>query len=131
MHYQNKVGGRKDQELNRVMDDVNLKNFPVPFQEQDRLEDLRNLNILDTEPDPEFDRITRLAAFALRAPVAVVTLIDEDRQWFKSCFGLDVTEMPREVAFCAHTILSDELLFLRRSADCFGKWVSPGLGLRC
>ena len=48
----------------------------------------------------------------MRAPVAVVTLVDEDRQWFKSCFGLDVTETPREVAFCAHTIMSDELLIV-------------------
>jgi len=94
------------------MDDVSLRNFPVPFQEQDRLKELQNLDILDSEPDPEFDRITRLAAFAMRAPVAVVTLVDEDRQWFKSCFGLDVTETPREVAFCAHAIMSDELLIV-------------------
>lgn len=92
------------------MDDVSLRKFPVPFQDPDRLAELRNLDILDTAPDPEFDRITRLAAFAMGAPVAVVTLVDEDRQWFKSCFGLDVTETPREIAFCAHTIMSDALL---------------------
>lgn len=105
-------GTSKKKENVFVMDDVSLRNFPIPFQEQDRIEDLLNLDILDTEPEPEFDRITRLAAFAMRAPVAVVTLVDKDRQWFKSCFGLDVTETPRDIAFCAHTIMSDELLIV-------------------
>lgn len=94
------------------MDDVNISKFPIPFQEQERLEELQNLEILDSGPDPEFDRITRLAAFAMRAPISVVSLIDKDRQWFKSCFGLDVAETPRDLAFCAHTIMSDELLII-------------------
>lgn len=94
------------------MDDINFGKFPIPFQEQERLEELKSLNILDSEPDPEFDRFTRLAAYVMHAPVSVMSLIDEDRQWFKSCFGFDATETPRDLAFCAHTIMSDEVMIV-------------------
>lgn len=94
------------------MDDIDIQKYPVPFQEQERIEELKSLNILDSEPDPEFDRFTRLAAYVLDAPVSVVSLIDEDRQWFKSCFGFDASETPRDVAFCAHTIMSDEAMII-------------------
>ena len=79
------------------MDDISIDKYPVPFQEQERLEELRSLDILDSEPDPEFDRFTRLAAYAMHSPVSVVSLIDEDRQWFKSCFGFETPQRPRAI----------------------------------
>ena len=78
--------------------------------EAERLAVLRGYNILDTAPEAVFDRITELAADLFGAPIALVSLVDKDRQWFKSMVGLDVHETPREHAFCAHTILSDEVM---------------------
>jgi phosphoribosyl 1,2-cyclic phosphodiesterase len=83
---------------------------PSPPDETARLETLRALGILDTAPDPRFDRITQLAAEAFQVPIALVSLVDEDRQWFKACVGLSVSETSREVAFCAHAILERDLL---------------------
>jgi PAS domain S-box-containing protein len=65
---------------------------------------LRDHAVLSTPPEDRFDRIVQLAAAYFRAPIALVSLIDEDRQWFKSCVGLTVTETPRELAFCDHAI---------------------------
>ncbi|WP_426039655.1 PAS domain S-box protein [Brevundimonas sp. DC300-4] len=78
--------------------------------ESGRLAALRHYQILDTGPEAVFDRVTELAADLFGAPIALVSLIDEDRQWFKSAIGLNVTETPREQAFCAHTILSDDVM---------------------
>ncbi|MCA0184828.1 MAG: PAS domain S-box protein [Proteobacteria bacterium] len=83
---------------------------PTPSDERQRLEVLRSLNLLDSLPEPEFDRVTKLLARSLHVPIALVSLVDEDRQWFKSKVGLDVDETPRDVAFCAHTILRGEPL---------------------
>jgi diguanylate cyclase (GGDEF)-like protein/PAS domain S-box-containing protein len=75
-----------------------------PPDEHERLALLRALDLLDTEPEQVFDRITRLLAHSLSTPIALFTLIDESRQWFKSKVGLDVSETHRDVAFCAHAI---------------------------
>lgn len=75
-----------------------------PLDEQARLAVLRRLEILDTEPEEVFDRITRLASRLLGTPISAVSLIDEQRQWFKSMVGLPVRETPRDWAFCAHVI---------------------------
>lgn len=77
---------------------------PFPPNEKERLELLHTLKLLDSEPEAPFDRITRLVARALGAPIALVSLVDKDRQWFKSRVGLDASETARDVAFCAHTI---------------------------
>ena len=74
--------------------------------EQERLEALRALRILDTPPEPRFDRLTRLATSLFQAPTALVSLIDQDRQWFKSRQGMDVPETSRGDAFCSHAIQS-------------------------
>jgi PAS domain S-box-containing protein len=79
--------------------------FPVPFNETERLEELRRLAVLDTPPEKAFDNITQLAAGIFNVPIAAVTLIDENRQWFKSCVGLETREVGRNFAFCAHAIL--------------------------
>jgi signal transduction histidine kinase/DNA-binding response OmpR family regulator/HPt (histidine-containing phosphotransfer) domain-containing protein len=82
---------------------------PIPADEAARLDVLRAWDVLDTPAEPAFDRLVDLAADIFHAPIALITLVDSDRQWFKARHGLDVTQTPREVAFCAHTILSDSV----------------------
>jgi diguanylate cyclase (GGDEF)-like protein len=79
----------------------------IPIDEARRLFALRRLRILDTPPEPAFDHITRLAQQIYDVPMALISLIDSDRQWFKSRVGVDVTETPRDAAFCAYTIQGD------------------------
>jgi diguanylate cyclase (GGDEF)-like protein/PAS domain S-box-containing protein len=83
---------------------------PLPQDEQERLQALHRYAVLDTPPEKQFDRITRLLAASLDVPMAAISLVAEDRQWFKSRVGLSVAGTPRDVAFCAHTILSDSPL---------------------
>ena len=78
----------------------------TPSDEASRLAALHALGILDTPAEERFDRITRLAAALLDAPVALISLVDANRQWFKSCSGFDASETPREESFCAHAVLS-------------------------
>ena len=78
----------------------------LPPNESARLAALRELAILDTPPEERFDRITRVAAALADVPIALVSLVDQDRQWFKSCYGLGVNEMSRELAFCAYVVFS-------------------------
>jgi diguanylate cyclase (GGDEF)-like protein/PAS domain S-box-containing protein len=75
-----------------------------------RLAALRAYGVLDTAPDPALDEVTQLAAQLFRVPVALVSLVDEHRQWFKSRVGLEMTETPREHAFCAHAIRGSEVM---------------------
>jgi diguanylate cyclase (GGDEF)-like protein len=81
----------------------------IPSDENTRIDALRALNILDSSPEERFDRITRLARRMFGVPIALVTLIDTDRQWFLSSFGLDVKETSRDISFCGHAILGDEI----------------------
>jgi len=83
---------------------------PLPANETERLALLHSLDLLDTPAEPVFDDITRLVAQILKVPIVLVSLIDADRQWFKSRVGLEAQETPREIAFCAHTILGSEPL---------------------
>ena len=76
--------------------------------EADRLAALQRYDVLDTPPEESFDRITRLAKTALQMPIVLVSLIDAERQWFKSRQGLDATETPRDISFCTHAIMRDE-----------------------
>ncbi|MEM9133353.1 MAG: GAF domain-containing protein [Actinomycetota bacterium] len=82
----------------------------VPDDEAARLSALADYRLLDTEPEADLDAITTLAARVAGTPVSLVSLVDADRQWFKSRHGLEATETPRNVSFCAHTILQDEPL---------------------
>jgi PAS domain S-box-containing protein len=85
-------------------------NAPLPPDERKRLETLRRYAILDTPREAAFERISRLAARLLKVPVVLVSLVDEDRQWFKSAYGIDVRETHREMSFCAHAILGDGIM---------------------
>ncbi len=76
--------------------------------EHQRLEELQSLQILDTASEERYDRITRLAQRLFEVPISLVTLVDRDRQWFKSVQGLELRETPREQAFCAHAIQGDD-----------------------
>ncbi|MFK7742712.1 MAG: GAF domain-containing protein [Planctomycetota bacterium] len=78
----------------------------LPVDEAERLDVLRTALALDTDPEPRFDRITRLLASQLEVPIALVSLIDSERQWFKSAVGLTVRETERRVSFCAHALES-------------------------
>jgi two-component system, sensor histidine kinase len=81
----------------------------LPDNEGARLAALRAYHILDTDPEPAFDRLTRMAGVLLKTPICLISLVDETRQWFKARYGLDAKETPRELAFCAHAILSERV----------------------
>ncbi|MBP7663732.1 MAG: GAF domain-containing protein, partial [Shewanella sp.] len=84
----------------------------IPENELQRLATLRALNVLDTDAEERFDRITRLTRRIFSLPICVVTLVDADRQWFKSRQGLEVTETPREISFCGHAINHDGIFIV-------------------
>lgn len=85
---------------------------PTPADEARRLDTLRRLNILDTAAEERFDRVTRLARRLFDVPVALVSLVDENRQWFKSKAGFADSEGARQTSFCGHAILSDEVFLI-------------------
>ncbi|WP_420591300.1 diguanylate cyclase [Bacterioplanoides sp.] len=88
----------------------------IPDNESERLQSLQALHMLDTQPEERFERITRLAKRLFNTPFAAVTLIDQDRQWFKSIQGIDIQETTRDISFCGHTILSQEAFIVNDAA---------------
>lgn len=89
---------------------------PTPKNEAERLAALRGTGLLDTPPEPQFDDLTQLAAFICGTPMALVSLVDADRQWFKSRVGVEATETPRDIAFCAHAIQHNDLFVVPDTA---------------
>lgn len=83
-----------------------------PTNEAERMAALRSYDILDSDPERNFDDLARIASHVCGAPIALVTLVDDERQWFKARVGLDATETPRADAFCAHAILDDQTLIV-------------------
>ncbi|MEC4720917.1 GAF domain-containing protein [Noviherbaspirillum sp. CPCC 100848] len=83
---------------------------PIPVNEPQRLEALRALLILDTPPEERFDRIVEFAAAEFDVPIALLSLIDEKRQWFKSRIGIGLCETPRNISFCGHAIHCKDIL---------------------
>lgn len=82
---------------------------PIPADDETRLQALRELLILDTPPEQRFDRIVEFAAAEFDMPMALISLVDRDRQWFKARVGLDTCETSREISFCGHAITQDQL----------------------
>ena len=80
-----------------------------PPNELERVAALHQCNILDTEPEQGFDEITKLASYICQTPIALVSLIDKERVWFKSKVGISEIEIPKKITFCAHTILKDRI----------------------
>jgi diguanylate cyclase (GGDEF)-like protein len=84
----------------------------IPADEQIRLQTLRSLNLLDTPPEERFDRLTRMAKRLFGVPIVLVSLVDQNRQWFKSNVGLEVSETSRDISFCGHAILGEEVFIV-------------------
>lgn len=89
-----------------------MPSYTLPSDESARLAALYAMAVLDTPPEEQFDRLTRLAAQLFNVPIATVSLIDADRQWLKSRFGVDEPEMPRNISICTHTILGTQPLII-------------------
>ena len=90
---------------------------PTPHNEAQRLETLRSFGILDTLPEREFDDLALLASQICGTPMAMVSLIDADRQWFKAKIGVAATQTPRDLAFCAHAILQADLFIIHDALE--------------
>ena len=96
---------------------ISPTSYPVPRNEADRLRALRSYKILDTKPEERFDELTQLAAIICGAPMSLITLIDADRQWFKSKVGLELAETPRAQAFCTHAIMQPQMFEVPDAAE--------------
>ncbi|SKA14695.1 PAS domain S-box protein [Sediminibacterium ginsengisoli] len=94
-----------------------MKNSPIPPNETERLAALRAYNILDTLPEKQFDRITELASIICNTPISLITLMDENRQWFKSKLGMEINETSRDIAFCRYTLLNSQILEVEDAAN--------------
>ncbi len=91
------------------IDDLKAKNLPVANNEAERLKALYDYDLLDTEAEEDLDGLTKLAAFVCGTPISLISLIDKDRQWFKSDYGLGATETARDIAFCHHAIMDTKV----------------------
>ena len=93
-----------------------MKAPEIPDNEESRLATLRSLAVLDTQPEERFDRLTRMCKRLFDVPIALVSLVDENRQWFKSCVGLSASETPRDISFCGHAILGSDIFVIPDAA---------------
>jgi diguanylate cyclase (GGDEF)-like protein len=94
-----------------------MQEAPIPCNDAERLETLRALRILDSAPEERFDRLTRMARRMFGVPISLVSIVDSNRQWFKSAQGLEATETPRAVSFCGHAILGDEVFMIEDASQ--------------
>src|SRR5262249_45685740 len=89
---------------------------PKPNDEDHRLAAIRALGLWGTPPEERFDRITRLAAAVFHVPISLIALMERDREWFKSCCGVDIREVPRDDSFCSHAIFERRPLIVADAA---------------
>jgi diguanylate cyclase (GGDEF)-like protein len=92
-----------------------MRGYPLPENETERLAKLRGYEILDSLPEAAYDRITRLAARMFNVPTVLISLIEDERQWFKAKIGIDVQEVPRKISFCAHTICQNDIFVIENA----------------
>jgi len=91
---------------------MNIQTYPIPENETSRLKALGEYKVMDTLPEQAYDNFTKLASIICNTPIALITLLDEERQWFKSRIGLDRTEIPRADAICNHAIMSPKTIMV-------------------
>lgn len=89
-----------------------MRQSPIPDDEEERLTLLRSLKLLDTSPDASLDRLTELACEIFDVPIALISLVDQDRQWFKARQGISLRELPRDISFCGHAVALDAPLIV-------------------
>lgn len=99
-----------------MLPNLSMPAAPIPKNDDDRLADLHHYRILDTPSEASFDELTRLAAYICQTPISLISLVDKHRQWFKSICGLNISETPRQQAFCSYTIL-DNAPFIVEDAE--------------
>ncbi|RYZ93189.1 MAG: GAF domain-containing protein [Proteobacteria bacterium] len=90
------------------MDDQAARKYVIPSFDVIRVQNLRDLNLLDTAPDPYIDELVRLASVVADMPISALSLVDKNRQWFKAKTGLEVSETARDISFCTYTILNSD-----------------------
>jgi len=89
-----------------------MQKAPIPTDEEKRIEAVHRFAILDTEPEERFDVLTREAVEKLKVPMSMVSILDSDREWFKSCVGFDKKEGERSVSFCGHALLATNIFIV-------------------
>jgi GAF domain-containing protein len=89
-----------------------VKHAPIPGNEAERLASLKKLNLLDTPIEERFERITKFACRLFNVPISTISLIDTNREWFKSCQGTSTREGGRDISFCGHAVIQDDLLII-------------------
>ena len=85
---------------------------PLAINENERLKELEYYNILDSEVEKDYNELVELASVICDTPISLVSLVDNHRQWFKASVGLSVRETPKDIAFCSHALLQDELFLI-------------------
>ena len=89
-----------------------MQTAPIPQDEEERLAAVHRIAILDTKPEERFDALTREAVQKLNVPMAMVSILDADREWYKSCVGFNQKETDRSLSFCGHALLADDLFIV-------------------
>ena len=89
-----------------------MKDAPIPQDEKERLEAVHRMAILDTEPEERFDVLTKEAVAKLKVPISAISVLDSDREWLKSCVGLNQKDGARNISFCGHALLSKEIFIV-------------------
>lgn len=89
-----------------------MQNAPIPADENKRMDAVHRLAILDTHPEERFDALTREAVEKLKVPISMISILDTDREWFKSCVGLDQKEGARAASFCGHALLAKNIFIV-------------------
>jgi GAF domain-containing protein len=89
-----------------------MQSAPLPKDEAERLKAVHDMGILDTPKEERFDRITREAVKQLGVPISTITIMDSDREWYKSCQGVEQKDVPRTISFCAHALLARDIFIV-------------------